>query len=51
LLVTKDCDGVGRIPAQYSQLSIIQGNGGKRRKATDNPKPWLTQKQSRQGIK
>jgi hypothetical protein len=31
----------------YSQLSITQGNGG--RKVTDNPKTWLKQKQSKHG--
>jgi hypothetical protein len=34
----------------YSQLSIIQvmGGGGD---ITDNPKPWLKQKQSKHGTK
>jgi hypothetical protein len=33
----------------HRQLSIIQGNGG--RKVMDNPKPWLKQKQSKHGTK
>jgi hypothetical protein len=33
----------------YSQLLIIQGNGGE--KVMDNPKPWLKQKQSKYDTK